>query len=143
LPSRFPYQGIVDELRASILRGRLAGGERLPSENELAERYRTSRPTVRRTIALLKAEGLVNTEQGGGAFRPAEAACAVAAVGRELPSAPPRWGFGVQRPSGGAGPDARAAIARGGHDVQDRAVEVRDTVAAADKHRFCYEVRMR
>jgi GntR family transcriptional regulator len=68
LPSRFPYQGIVEELRASILDGRLAAGERLPSENELAERYGTSRPTVRRAIALLKAEGLVNTEQGRGAF---------------------------------------------------------------------------
>jgi GntR family transcriptional regulator len=68
LPSRFPYQDIVDELRASILDGQLAAGERLPSENELAERYGTSRPTVRRAIALLKAEGLVNTEQGRGAF---------------------------------------------------------------------------
>jgi GntR family transcriptional regulator len=68
LPSRFPYQDIVDELRASILDGRLDAGERLPSENELAERYGTSRPTVRRAIALLKAEGLVNTEQGRGAF---------------------------------------------------------------------------
>jgi GntR family transcriptional regulator len=68
LPSRFPYQGIVDELRTSILDGRLSAGERLPSENELAERYATSRPTVRRAIALLKAEGLVNTEQGRGAF---------------------------------------------------------------------------
>ena len=68
MPSRFPYQGIVDELRASILEGRLEAGERLPSENELAGRYDTSRPTVRRAIALLKAEGLVNTEQGRGAF---------------------------------------------------------------------------
>jgi GntR family transcriptional regulator len=68
LPSRFPYQDIVKDLRASILEGTLAGGERLPSENELAERYETSRPTVRRALALLKAEGLVNTEQGRGAF---------------------------------------------------------------------------
>jgi GntR family transcriptional regulator len=29
------------------------------------------------------------------------------------------------------------------HDVQDRAVAAQDTVAAADKHRFRYEVRMR
>ena len=40
----------------------------MPSENELAKRYKTSRPTVRRAIALLKAEGLVNTEQGRGVF---------------------------------------------------------------------------
>jgi len=68
LPSRYPYQDIVEELRASILEGRLDAGERLQSENELAERYGTSRPTVRRAIALLKAEGLVSTEQGRGAF---------------------------------------------------------------------------
>jgi GntR family transcriptional regulator len=68
LPSRFPYHDIIDELRASILDGRLDAGERLPSENELAKRYRTSRPTVRRAIALLKAEGLVTTEQGKGVF---------------------------------------------------------------------------
>ena len=68
MPSRFPYKDIVDELRASILDGRLEAGERLPSENELAERYGTSRPTVRRALALLKAEGLVVTEQGRGVF---------------------------------------------------------------------------
>jgi GntR family transcriptional regulator len=68
LPSRFPYEDIVDELRSSIVDGRLEPGAQLSSENELAERFRTSRPTVRRAIALLKAEGLVTTEQGRGAF---------------------------------------------------------------------------
>ena len=68
MPSRFPYEDIVDELRSSIVEGRLEAGARLPSENELAERFRTSRPTVRRAIALLKAEGLVTSEQGRGAF---------------------------------------------------------------------------
>ncbi len=68
MPSRHPYQGIVEELRASIGDGRLEAGQQLPSENELAERFGTSRPTVRRAIALLKAEGLVITEQGRGAF---------------------------------------------------------------------------
>jgi len=68
MPSRFPYEDIVDELRASILGGELGAGERLPSENRLAERYGTTRPTVRRALALLKAEGLVTTEQGRGVF---------------------------------------------------------------------------
>jgi GntR family transcriptional regulator len=69
MPSHpFPYQRIVDELRAAILEGRQAPGERLASENELASRYGTSRPTVRRAIALLKAEGLVVSEQGRGIF---------------------------------------------------------------------------
>jgi GntR family transcriptional regulator len=64
----FPYERIVDELRAAILAGRRAAGERLPSEHELADLYGTSRPTVRRAVARLKAEGLVVTAQGRGAF---------------------------------------------------------------------------
>src|SRR6266566_6005858 len=64
----FPYERIVDELRAEILTGRRAAGERLPSEHELADHYGTSRPTVRRAVARLKAEGLVVTSQGRGAF---------------------------------------------------------------------------
>src|SRR4051794_14138466 len=68
MPSRFPYEDIVEELRAAILGGELEAAERLQSENQLAERFGTTRLTVRRAIALLKAEGLVSTEQGRGAF---------------------------------------------------------------------------
>jgi GntR family transcriptional regulator len=64
----FPYERIVDELRAEILTGHRSAGERLPSEHELADHYGTSRPTVRRAVARLKAEGLVVTSQGRGAF---------------------------------------------------------------------------
>ena len=48
--------------------GRLAPGDRLNSEWEFSERYHTSRPTVRRALALLKAEGLIVSQQGRGAF---------------------------------------------------------------------------
>ncbi|MGQ0777699.1 MAG: GntR family transcriptional regulator [Pseudonocardiales bacterium] len=64
----FPYHRIVDDLRSAIVAGRLAPGDRLSSEWELAQQYQTSRPTVRRAVAVLKAEGLVVTEQGRGAF---------------------------------------------------------------------------
>lgn len=64
----FPYHRIAEDLRSAILSGSLEPGARLSSEWELAERYLTSRPTVRRAVALLKAEGLVVTEQGRGAF---------------------------------------------------------------------------
>jgi GntR family transcriptional regulator len=64
----FPYQRIVDELRAEILGGQRPPGSRMPSENELAIHYQTSRPTVRRALALLKADGLLSTKQGSGAF---------------------------------------------------------------------------
>jgi len=64
----FPYHRMVSDLRDQILDGQLAPGGRMPSENELARRYGTSRPTVRRAIAHLKAEGLVISEQGSGTF---------------------------------------------------------------------------
>jgi GntR family transcriptional regulator len=58
----------VEDLRGEILAGRLGPGERLPSEHELAAEYETSRPTVRRAIAVLRGDGLVVSEQGRGAF---------------------------------------------------------------------------
>jgi GntR family transcriptional regulator len=64
----FPYRLMVDELRAEILDGTRPPGSRMPSENELATRYGTSRPTVRRALAVLRGEGLITTEQGRGAF---------------------------------------------------------------------------
>jgi GntR family transcriptional regulator len=60
----FPYRRIVAELRSEIVSGERAPGSRMPSENELADRFDTSRPTVRRAIAELKTEGLVVTGQG-------------------------------------------------------------------------------
>jgi GntR family transcriptional regulator len=65
---RFPYQRIVTDLRDGVLTGRLEPDSQLPSENELAAEYQVSRPTVRRALALLRAEGLIVTKQGRGAF---------------------------------------------------------------------------
>lgn len=64
----FPYHRIVDDLRSEILSGNLAPGARLHSEWSLATKYDTSRPTVRRALAVLKSEGLVVTRQGQGSF---------------------------------------------------------------------------
>jgi GntR family transcriptional regulator len=65
---RFPYRRIVTDLRDGVLTGRLEPDSQLPSENELAAEYQVSRPTVRRALALLRAEGLIVTKQGRGAF---------------------------------------------------------------------------
>ncbi|MGW3196292.1 GntR family transcriptional regulator [Streptomyces sp. NPDC001118] len=59
---------MANELRAEILRGDLAPGEQIPSENQLAERFGVTRATVRKGIALLRSEGLVTSKQGKGAF---------------------------------------------------------------------------
>ncbi|MPZ72082.1 MAG: FCD domain-containing protein [Nitriliruptorales bacterium] len=61
---------IVDQIRQLIIDGRLARGERLPSERDLAERFRVSRVTVRDALRILEAHGLLEIRVGasGGAF---------------------------------------------------------------------------
>ena len=63
-----PYRRIADDVRAAIAMGKLAPGEKLKSENELKDQYGTTRVTVRKALALLKADGLLVSEQGRGVF---------------------------------------------------------------------------
>lgn len=63
-----PFKRVANELRAEILRGDLAPGDKLPSENQLAERFDVTRATIRKGIALLRSEGHVTSHQGKGAF---------------------------------------------------------------------------
>jgi len=60
----FPSRRIADDLRESIHSGRLAPGDEMPSENELAAEYDTSRKTARSALAILRSEGLITTGQG-------------------------------------------------------------------------------
>jgi GntR family transcriptional repressor for pyruvate dehydrogenase complex len=61
---------IVDQVRELIRSGRLAAGDRLPSERELAEQFGVSRVTVRDALRSLEAVGLLRIKVGanGGAF---------------------------------------------------------------------------
>ncbi len=63
-----PFKRVANELRTEILRGDLAPGDQLSSENELKDRFGVTRTTVRKGIALLRAEGLITSKQGKGAF---------------------------------------------------------------------------
>src|SRR5688572_28497307 len=63
-----PYERVAKEVRAEILRGDLAPGAKLPSENELKDRFGVTRATVRKGVALLRMEGLITSHQGKGAF---------------------------------------------------------------------------
>jgi GntR family transcriptional regulator len=65
---RSRYRQIADHLRDAINAGELAPGEQLPSERELMTQYHAARGTVRQAISLLRAEGLIETEHGRGAF---------------------------------------------------------------------------
>ena len=59
---------LVERLSGEILGGRLAPGARLPTEQEMIASSGVSRTVVREAIAALRAEGLVVTRQGAGAF---------------------------------------------------------------------------
>jgi DNA-binding transcriptional regulator YhcF (GntR family) len=66
--SRPVSQQIANHLRAAILTGRFKPGERLPSQNELSDRYDVARETVKAALRLLRDERLIVTRQGSGAF---------------------------------------------------------------------------
>jgi GntR family transcriptional regulator, transcriptional repressor for pyruvate dehydrogenase complex len=61
-------RGLFEQLAEQIKSGRLAPGARLPTEQELTRAARVSRTVVREAVAALRAEGLVVTRQGVGAF---------------------------------------------------------------------------
>ncbi|HEV8649067.1 MAG TPA: GntR family transcriptional regulator [Actinomycetes bacterium] len=62
------YQQVADRIRAAIQSGELRPGQALPTEKQLAAQYGVSRPTVRSALATLRAEGLIDAQQGRGAF---------------------------------------------------------------------------
>jgi DNA-binding FadR family transcriptional regulator len=62
------YEQVADRIAADIRAGRLARGERLPSERDLARRLEVGRASVREAIAALQVAGLVETRRGSGSF---------------------------------------------------------------------------
>ena len=62
------WRRIADAIRLDIVGGKLATGDRLPGEVELAKRFDANRHTVRRALAALQEEGVVRAEQGRGTF---------------------------------------------------------------------------
>ena len=60
------WRRVADLIRAGIADGTMA--DRLPAEDDLADRYGVNRHTVRRAIAALAADGLVRAERGRGTF---------------------------------------------------------------------------
>ena len=67
-PPRNLTRGVVERLSAEIVGGRLKPGERLPTEQAMMAAMGVSRTVVREAVAALRAEGLVTTRQGVGAF---------------------------------------------------------------------------
>jgi len=67
-PAKNRTSEVVERLTAEIGSGRLTPGARLPTEQELTAALGVSRTVVREAVAVLRAEGLVETRQGVGAF---------------------------------------------------------------------------
>jgi GntR family transcriptional repressor for pyruvate dehydrogenase complex len=59
---------VLDDLRASVLSGAMAVGDRLPSEAALAARYSVSRAVIREVLRASEALGLTLTRTGKGTF---------------------------------------------------------------------------
>lgn len=59
---------LVAALRARIVDGDIAPGEKLPSETALAVEHHVSRTVVREAVARLNLEGLVHTRRGSGSY---------------------------------------------------------------------------
>ena len=62
------YQEIALQVQANIEKGALPVGARLPSERELAEQLKVSRPSVREALIALEVEGVVEVRPGAGVF---------------------------------------------------------------------------
>ncbi len=62
------YRQLAAILREAIERGDYPPGRPIPSENTLAQEHDLARVTVRKAIAILVDEGLVQAVQGRGVF---------------------------------------------------------------------------
>lgn len=58
------YGQLLDE----IMQGLFAAGDRLPTENQLAQRFSVSRPVVREALQRLQSDGVVVAKQGSGTY---------------------------------------------------------------------------
>lgn len=59
---------VFEALKSKIEKNVWHPGDRLPSENDLAEEYGVSRVTIRTALHKLSALGLVDTQTGGGTY---------------------------------------------------------------------------
>lgn len=70
VPNTINGQAIADRISSSISLGMLSVGERLPTEMELASQFGVAVATLRKALATLRDQGIVETRRGrsGGTF---------------------------------------------------------------------------
>ncbi|WP_433051154.1 GntR family transcriptional regulator [Dactylosporangium sp. CS-033363] len=62
------YRQLATVLRDRIRNGELPPGRRMPSEKDLHDEFGLARETVRRAMAVLRSEGLIEIRPGHGTF---------------------------------------------------------------------------
>lgn len=62
------YRQLEKYFRSAIVSGELKPGDKIETEEELSERFKVSRITVRNAISLLAEDGLLIKQQGRGTF---------------------------------------------------------------------------
>jgi DNA-binding GntR family transcriptional regulator len=62
------YAQVVTEIKRRIEAGDYLPGTLLPSEHQLVEGFGVSRPTIVKSLAVLRQEGWIETQQGRGSF---------------------------------------------------------------------------
>jgi DNA-binding FadR family transcriptional regulator len=78
------YRQVADQLRALIDSGEYRVGSRLPTERDLAEQLKVSRPTVREALIALEVEGRVRIRVGSGIYVSEPAAHALSLPAAEI-----------------------------------------------------------
>jgi len=68
VPPRNLKDELIDRLTTEIESGALKPSDKLPSEQKMIAAFGVSRTVVREALAALRAEGLIDTRQGAGAF---------------------------------------------------------------------------
>ena len=70
---RFSTAELVESFRVMIASGQIIRGERLPSERDLAQRFGTSRSSLRHALKVLEGVGVISQRVGDGTYLSADA----------------------------------------------------------------------
>jgi GntR family transcriptional repressor for pyruvate dehydrogenase complex len=68
LPGAYLSDQVADVMAAKIRAGRLAAGDKQPTEAAMVDQFSVSRTVVREALSRLKSLGLVESRQGSGVF---------------------------------------------------------------------------
>ncbi len=135
------YQRIAATFRNRVMTGELRPGDRLPTENDLADQFGVARQTVRAGLGVLVTEGLIVARRPRGYFvrerehmiyRPQQKS-------RPRPAVPEMDRFSEQIVASGRRPSysIEVALIQAGADLAERlTVGVDDTVVARRRVRY-------